>query len=231
MKPTDMPAFAKLWTRLGLRYGKALSEYLIESYWQELQAYDFSEIKEAVRAHLLNPDRGQFFPQSADIVRYILGDTETQALRAWSKVNKAIRHIGSYQSVVFDDARIHAVIDDMGGWIYFCRADEHQLPFQAKEFQKRYAGYVLHPPLVYPRLLTGRTAWQNSQYGHPEPDPILIGNSEKAQLVSQQGESLFLSKQQTLPLLQHSTAQNISADFITQPKPEKQTIQAKESSS
>lgn len=33
---------------------------------------------------------------------------------AWNKVDKAVRQVGAWTSVMFDDALIHRVISDMG---------------------------------------------------------------------------------------------------------------------
>jgi hypothetical protein len=51
----------------------------------------------------------------SDVVRYLEGSTSCQALQAWSKVMQAVKTIDQYDSVVFDDSLIHAVIHDMGG--------------------------------------------------------------------------------------------------------------------
>ncbi len=45
------------------------------------------------------------------------GSTQDAALAAWSKVDRAVREVGPYQSVAFDDALIHRVLFEMGGWI------------------------------------------------------------------------------------------------------------------
>ncbi len=49
--------------------------------------------------------------------------------------------------------------------------------------------FVLRPPSSYPRQLTGRLAWQNSQHGHGSQTPLLIGDPEKATQVYQQGRA------------------------------------------
>jgi hypothetical protein len=203
MKPTDMSAFAKLWMRLGVRYSKTITEFTIDEYWQDLVEFDLVTIKAAIHAHILNADRGQYFPQSADVIRHMLGDSQSRALKAWSKVNKAIRHIGSYQSLVFDDCLIHAVIDEMGGWITLCHTSAKELPFITREFQQRYAAYVLHPPAIYPQALTGRTAWQNGMQGYAAPEAVIFGDTDKAQQVYQQGQPAILPAPKKLLLLAH----------------------------
>jgi len=61
-------------------------------------------------------------PKPADIIRAIKGNSQTQSLQAWSKVEDAIRLVGPYRSVVFDDLAIHGVLQEMGGWVKLCQA-------------------------------------------------------------------------------------------------------------
>jgi len=208
MRNEDQAAFAELWTKLGIRYSKNLSLHLIETYWQDLIEFDLQVIKDAIRAHARNPDRGQYFPQVADITRYILGNPETCALNAWSKVRKAIQDIGSYASLVFDDEIIHATIDDMGGWIRLCQSNIKEIPFLAREFQQRYTQYLLRRPTHYPQQLKGISNWQNEQQGLLEAPPITVGDEQKALQVYQQGRSAALPPPKPLPLLTYQEPDN-----------------------
>lgn len=203
MQTNDMPNFLILMTGLGALYGKPINEPLVDIYWRALQRFDFASVKEAFQAHVDNPDSGQYMPKPADVVRYLEGSSRTQALQAWSRVVKAIGSIGSYQSVVFDDPIIHAVVAEMGGWVQLCKVKEDELPFKANEFEKRYAGYVLHPPEKYPKQLTGILEQQNSIQGYEVKPPTLIGDQQKALLVYQGGgEAALPYHQPAVPLAQ-----------------------------
>src|SRR5689334_9899663 len=79
-------------------YGKELSEFALEVWWEAMRPYDFTAVKDALNRHAVNPDNGQFPPKPADVVKLIGGGTQDAALVAWSKVDKAIRHVGPYQS-------------------------------------------------------------------------------------------------------------------------------------
>lgn len=57
------------------------------------------------------------------------------------------------------------------------------MPFKAREFEKRYAAYVLKPPENYPRHLAGLIELQNSATGNLVPLPEFIGDVEKAKEV------------------------------------------------
>lgn len=108
-------------------YGKPLNNFLLEIYWKICQPFEFGDIEKAFEAHVRDPDYGQFMPKPADLIRFLEGGRQTQALQAWSKVVKAISHAGYYSSVVFDDICIHAVISEMDGWIALCQSQKGRL--------------------------------------------------------------------------------------------------------
>jgi hypothetical protein len=189
MKLTERMNFAECLMGLGALYGKPVNEFLIEIYWQACAKYEFQDVQKSLQAHVNNPDQGQFMPKPADIVRYLEGTSHTQALQAWSEVMKGISSAGCYSSVVFDDPIIHAVLSEMGGWISICKINEEELPFKAREFEKRYAAYVLHKPKNYPSYLVGLIELQNSAHGHPFEKPLLLGDHQKALAVYQQGNN------------------------------------------
>jgi hypothetical protein len=192
MKKADMNKFAQLISTIAELHDKSISKALVEIYWECLQKFELLDIKHAIKAHAKNPDTGQFMPKPSDVVRYLEGGTNAQALQAWTKVEKAIESIGGYSSVIFDDALIHAVISDMGGWIQFCKMTEEESPFKAQEFEKRYARYAIRAPEKYPRKLMGIFELQNSAAAYLVPSPILIGNRQKAENVFKNGSTKML---------------------------------------
>lgn len=180
MLDIDRKEFAGLMNAVMSFYGKDISPVSLELWWEALRSFALDDIRRALNTHVTNPDAGQFPPKPADIIRYLQGSTGTQGLQAWSKVEKAIRHVGPYQTVVFDDPSIHAVINDMGGWIKVCEGNDDELPFKAREFERRYQGYALNPPREYPKALIGMAEAENRRGGFKLPSPVLIGNEGKA---------------------------------------------------
>ena len=77
----------------------------------------------------------------------------------------------------------------MGGWQALCALLVSEEPFRAKEFERRYVGYVTRPPSRYPQQLTGITDTVNAArgYRHIQP-PTLIGEEQKALQVLQKGQ-------------------------------------------
>lgn len=157
-------------------------------YFNALSRFCFEDVQSAFNSHIQNPDNGQFFPKPADIIRYMDGNSETKSGEAWTKVDKSIRTVGPHQSVVFDDALIHAVLSDMGGWVKICGTDHESYPFIKNEFVKRYTGYTSRPPQDYPRLLSGISQQSNEmrKLGTTET-PIVIGNLDAARLTYSKG--------------------------------------------
>ncbi len=183
MQANDKQAFAGLLVTIGELYSKPISSILSKLYWRMLERFEWQDVVDALQAHVQDPDYGQFMPKPADIIRAINGNGQTQSLQAWTKVEQAIRQVGPYLSVVFDDAIIQQVILEMGGWIKLCKSQSKELPFIAKEFQTRYGAYRHRPPLNYPSSLPGISEHQNGNHGFASPTPKLLGNVMKAQAV------------------------------------------------
>lgn len=197
MQTCDVKIFSGLMAGVGELYNKTISAALTKIYWLTLKCYEIEDVQHAFNAHIHNPDCGQFFPKPADIVRFIEGSGETKALVAWTKVEKAIQQIGIYQSVAFDDPLIHAVLEDMGGWVKLCTVTDIQLPFCANEFQKRYMGFVLKKPNRHPRYLCGIIECDNTKNGYELEAPILLGDALKAEEVINTGGGTSLLQQQS----------------------------------
>ncbi|EKE01121.1 MAG: hypothetical protein ACD_21C00209G0005 [uncultured bacterium] len=205
----DLSRFAMLITGIGEVYGKSFTSVAIDIYWSVLKAFKFEEVQAAFYRHLKNPDVGRFLPKPADVVMAIDGTSQNQALQAWTKVDSAIQRFGSYSSVVFDDALIHAVIEDMGGWQKLCLASTKQLLFDSKEFQERYRGYVIQKPVRYPKYFIGIIESKNSSGGYIFSPPVLIGDREKAKQVVATGSYVFLGTELLFP---KNTAKAIARD-------------------
>jgi hypothetical protein len=197
MEFDDVPEFTIMMVGIGEIYRTTISKSLTDIYWKSLKHFEWQDVERALRAHIYNPDCGQFFPKPADVVRFIEGSGETRALQAWSKVEQAIKQVGCYQSVVFDDPFIHAVLENMGGWVKLCNVTLDELPFRCNEFQKRYMGFVHKKPERHPKYLAGITEIDNVKNNFPVPIPLLLGDFKKAAAVIQSGGG-------SAYLLQHS---------------------------
>lgn len=188
MKQADFDGFADILQVVSEQYGKKLSDGAIALYWQGLHDFELSAVREALGRHLRNTDTGQFMPKIADIIRMLQGSTQDSALTAWAKVDKALRTVGPYETVVFDDPLVHVVLHDMGGWVGLGTKTEDEWPFVAKEFENRYRGFKARGEVPhYPPKLIGIAEAHNAQQGQKVAEPILIGDASKAKKVMTAG--------------------------------------------
>lgn len=203
--------FAQLLVALSDYYDKEISKGVMGLYWEGLRQYDYEAIEKAAWAHTQSPDEnGRWFPKISDLSKVLQGRTTDQSQVAWSKVDRAVRCIGTYADVAFDDPLIHRVISDMGGWIILGQKDNDAWPFTQNEFENRYRGYKMRGDIPeYPGYLVGLTRSQNTAAGlQTEMNVRLIGDSVAAVRVIKKGgsASLELSKSWTGLLQQRSPA-------------------------
>lgn len=207
-KKNDFKRFLAVLTGVADYYGKELSEMAIEVYWHGLDQYDLAAVEKALWAHTQNPDSGQFMPKIADVAKMLQGSTQDSALQAWSKVDRAIRTVGTHRSVVFEDPLIHRVIVEMGGWIQLGTKDDEEWPFVRNEFVNRYRGYRMRSETPeYPPVLIGIAEASNSKNNQEHVEaPMLIGDPKRAEQVLRLGSSKPM-----LPVKQMDTESAVKA--------------------
>jgi len=141
-------------------------------------------VRDALGRHLRNTDTGQFMPKIADIIKMLQGSSLDSALNAWAKIDQALRQVGPYETVVFDDPLIHRVLHDMGGWMMLGQKTDDEWPFVAREFEQRYRGFKSrNERFEYPAKLIGVSEAHNSKEGHKTAQPMLIGDATQAKAV------------------------------------------------
>lgn len=192
MNTHDLEAFGDLWTQAHEVYGRVPEPRVVYMVFQSLIAFSLEDIEHALARHMTNPDNGQFPPKPADIVRLLQGSSQSASGEAWAKVDYAIRCVGNYRSVVFDDPKIHAAIERLGGWQKVALTGNDEYPFLRNNFVKLYQGFTFAPPASFPRKLIGTCEHENSQHeefrrGKAKDQPALVGDKERARLVYQGG--------------------------------------------
>jgi hypothetical protein len=190
MDKNDMPRFGELMAWLAQTYNNHISHIDVENYWRFFKSYPLRSVEQAIINYCRSPDGHAFMPKPGEIISYIEGSSFSQATQAWTKVMKAVKRLGVYTTVVFDDPLIHAVLYDMGGWIKLCEAKEKDTPFVAREFEKRYGYYLMNNPLTYPKQFTGLFDAQNTRDGYKADLPMLIGNENVALDVYKNGQEV-----------------------------------------
>lgn len=189
MRSADREPFADLIGGVYEFYGKDLTGFSLDVWWEAMQAFDMVTVREALSRHCLNPDTGQFLPRPADVVKMLGGTSKDAAIVAWAKVDKAVRLIGSHQTVVFDDPLIHRAVEELGGWIWLGTQTDKEWPFVEKRFCDHYRVYKARSEIPsYPPKLYGITDTQNGARGFPEISPTLIGDPWVCVRVMQGGD-------------------------------------------
>lgn len=203
MLDTDRGRFYALVGDVYAFYRTDASKFALNVWWEAMRPFDFEAVARALNMHAVNPDGGQFLPKPADVVKLLQGGTQDQAMRAWTKVDQAVRRVGQYQDVVFDDALIHAVVADMGGWIRMGERREDEWDFVRNEFVNRYRGYALRGESPqYPPMLIGITGAHNRKGNFRLDPPVLVGDEEKAKAVLRGGSDkprLSIKPMEALP--------------------------------
>jgi len=106
---------AKELVKLGEVYDKKISELLIAIYYDALKHYRIEQIQSATN-YIIQTNVYNCFPKPAEFILAIDGSPEDRAQQAWNTVLHAIKSIGNYKTVEFEDPVIHQTINEMGGW-------------------------------------------------------------------------------------------------------------------
>ena len=188
MSPTEAPKFRETIADVYSFYRQEITDFALSVWWEAMKPFDFEAVRDALNRHAVNPDNGQFLPKPADVVRLLGGSNLDRATLAWTVVQRACHHVGTYESVCFDEPIINAVISEMGGWIAHGQIQEKELPFKQREFEQRYRAYRTKGAIdAYPRCLPGILARDNSARGFAGPEPVLIGDPARALAVYRGG--------------------------------------------
>ena len=190
MKPSDRADFARLVTDVMAYYRQDVSVFVLDLWWNACQAFDMEQVRRAMTSHATDPEHGRFAPKVADIVRVLSGTRSDAAQLAWGKAFEASSRVGAYTDVVFDDPAIHAVIEDIGGWVKFCRSETVDLSYLQHRFCESYRAYAGQIQFDYPRRLTGDRSPDDvyEKRGLPPPRPAIVGDIERARSVFRGGQ-------------------------------------------
>lgn len=185
MRQDQFQEFRDLLKSIFSFYRQDVTPFMLDVWWQACQGYDLEQVRKAMTAHAMDPDRGQFAPKPADIVRQLGGTATDRALLAWGKVLEAMQSVGAYTDVVFDDPAIHAVIEDLGGWPKVCRGETKDLSYLQHRFTESHRAYVGRGQFDYPRSLRGDRSPDEmfAKRGLQPPKPAVVGNVERARQV------------------------------------------------
>lgn len=178
MKQSDFPDFAALLSDVMAFYKQDVSDFAMSVWWQACQTFDLEQVRKALTSHAMDPEKGQFPPKPADLVRMLQGTHTDRALLAWNNAYKAISQVGAYQTLDLGDPIAHAAIQTLGGWPKFCQSQVDELPFLQKRFCDFYRTYTTRGVEDAPARLSGISATENGARGFIESNvqPLLLRN-------------------------------------------------------
>jgi hypothetical protein len=181
VKPNEKAQFTALIADVLGYWKQDVSEFALAVWWSGCQRFDLEQVSRALGEHATDPDKGQFAPKVADIVR-ILGGTKTdRSLREWGRVYEAMSRVGAYQDVDFGDGATHSAIRDMGGWPKMCRTEVDQLSYLQHRFCELYKTHDGQADGVPPLMGDRSPDDMYLKKGIKPPKPVLIagGNPTK----------------------------------------------------
>lgn len=187
MTDQDREPFARLMTDALGFYGQHVSPFAMGVWWQACQRFDLELVAKALTAHAMDPDRGQWAPKPADLVRQLHGTSTDRSLIAWGKVMDAMQRVGAYASVDFGDRATHCAIEDMGGWAKLCRSSLDELQFAQKRFCDTHRAYTTRGDALreVPHLIGAHEA-ENRVAGRRTAEPVRLGLVPAVARIAQQ---------------------------------------------
>lgn len=160
--------------------GQEASVLKIKIYAKALEDIAMEDIEKAAW-HIIRTRTTATFPKIAEIRQAVFGNPEDQAILALEKTEKAMREVGAYQTVIFDDPIIHAVISGFeGGWPGICHMTFDEWKFSRRDFVKIYMAKMRNPGGKVPVKLVGIEEGDNGDKGiEYTKAPVTIGDRQK----------------------------------------------------
>lgn len=119
---TDFLEFSTLLQNIStMMYKSTQSAEMLLFYFNALaDEMNIDQFKAALMAHTKDVKDCKFFPQPGLLLSQHKRISEQGTKQSWLRVVNAVRLIGKNRTVTFDDPKIHAAIQSMGGWVHLC---------------------------------------------------------------------------------------------------------------
>jgi len=186
-EPRYLNAFMSVWS---IHKTVEPTQVVLDSYWKALEDFNIDQVEQSFGYALKSL---QWFPKPVELRNFIEtgpGDVEDIAQIEADKVVGAIRDIGFYESVVFDNPVTMAVIaKGWGGWMKICEMRDDEIKWFRKDFVKIYKAYSNQGVKQYGHLIGFHEDNNWEKYPEHLRDPILIGDETKAQKILENKEN------------------------------------------
>jgi len=200
----DMEQFEQIIGVMNETFGdssRPISDLKMNFYFKTLSDLTIEQLNDA-SIILANTKTIHTFPTPAEIRQAVEGNPQDKAAVAFDKLIGAVRCVGPYQTVIFDDPAIHAFIQSYGGWEEICDKTVDDWKYMRNEFIRGYNGFTGRTDV--PLQLTGIHDAVNRAKGwsHRIP-PSIIGDRAKALAWTEQ---LALSRGKAAPAITRGDA-------------------------
>jgi hypothetical protein len=174
---------------MGALYEKHPESAVIEIYFRALEKFTIDEVEKGISKAC---STCKFFPKPVELIDCITGGTGSLADKAMveaCRVLEAIKSVGTYTTVCFDDAVTQAVIiQQFGGWAKFGDMLVENEKWFLKDFAAAYQAFSRQNVRHY-GALPGISQGQNALTGvERDEKPVIIGDVEKAKVIHSQGK-------------------------------------------
>jgi hypothetical protein len=132
MTPENRRRLVTAVTSIYAYYDRQVSDLHLQFWLEDLGGFPIEAVERAMVAHRKDPERGQFLPKTADIIRQLQGDSTQRAALAWGEALECARNGGTGYLRLPPATR--AALDSLGGMLALRRADDTQLPFLQRQF-------------------------------------------------------------------------------------------------
>lgn len=125
-------------------YDKEVSKPLTKLYFSVLEAAGLSDedFQRAV-AHVMATHKYASLPKPAEIIECVAGSPDDAAIIAIQKLESAMRDIGGYDSIAFDDPVLHVLVSGAeGGWPGLCQMTIEDWKFERMRLIKSYKAFA-----------------------------------------------------------------------------------------
>ena len=141
MLSQDKVRFAQCMAAMGEAFSQEASPFKTEIYFKALSDLSIEDVERATW-QVINSRGTATFPKVAEIREAIGGKLEDRAMIALTKVERALREVGAYNSIVFDDPIIHRAICSFdNGWIGVADMTMEEWTWARKDFIRLYNAF------------------------------------------------------------------------------------------
>ena len=169
--------FGQIMSGMAGMYNIIITEFTLDTYYEIFKDYSDDQFSRAV-TQTIREHKYSTLPKPAEILEYLEGTRDDKALIAWYQLMEAVKKGGYHASIEFADPLIPHIVNELGGWMWFCCTQKEELPFIQKRFEDLYRLFLKRQIQPINQRLIGFYEAQNIQSGKEITPPIRIGFAE-----------------------------------------------------